>query len=286
MHLNKLGNKKGSIPQVGFGTYQLQGNNCKQAIFEALKLGYNHIDTASIYKNEQEINLIINDKQLNIQRENLFITSKISPAEQGTQNSLNAVEQILKRLNVSYLDLVLIHWPGVSKYKLDDPKIAQIRLESWKSLIDLKNKGVAKHIGVSNFNINHLQHLFENSDVKPEVNQFEIHPLCYDKQLIKFCEDNNIIIEAYSSLARQDEKVIKNQFIVNLSLKYKKTVPQILLRWAIQHNFVIIPKSKTPKYIQENLNIFDFEISQEDMQKLDDMNQNYHTCWDPSAVLY
>ncbi|KAL4433122.1 hypothetical protein ABPG74_010817 [Tetrahymena malaccensis] len=276
----------GSIPQIGYGTYELRQNDCITGVTEALKIGYTHIDTASVYRNEQDIAKVIHNPAYGIKREDLFITSKISPGEQGYEQAKKAVQDMLTRLNIKYLDCVLIHWPGVSKLPPNDPKNAQIRLETWKALIELRKAGIIKHIGVSNFNINHLQHLIEKSEFKPEMNQFEIHPLCFNKKTIEFCQKNGILVEAYSPLARQHEKVMKHPLINQIAQKYKKTVPQVILRWALQNNMVIIPKSKTPQRIQENIDILDFVLTPEELEKMNSLDENLHTCWDPISVTH
>jgi len=131
-----------------------------------------------------------------------------------------------------------------------------------------------------------LEHLLKHSKTVPVINQFEIHPFCVEAETIKFCRDNKIVVEAYSSLARNEDIITKNPIFLELSTKYNKTISQLALRWGIQHDFVVLPKSKTEKYIKENFNIFDFEISKEDMSKLDNLNQNHHTCWDPNSILH
>ncbi|KAL4447158.1 hypothetical protein ABPG74_014010 [Tetrahymena malaccensis] len=276
----------GSIPLIGFGTYLMRGQECKKAVEHAILSGYTQIDTAAMYGNEQDIAEVIHSKKLNLQREDLFITSKVNYNEQGYENAKKSVSQMLKRLKVNYLDCVLIHWPGVSHLDDDDPKNATVRTETWKALIELKKQGIIKHIGVSNFNINHLDHLIANSEYVPEMNQFEIHPLCHDLKLVKYCQDKGIIVQAYCPLARNHKKVITNKLILELANKYKKTVAQILLRWGFQNNYVIIPKSKTPKYIEENVQILDFQFTQEEMNKLNQLNCNLHVDWDPICIKY
>lgn len=146
----------GTIPQIGYGTYELRNDDCLTGVFEALKIGYRHIDTASVYRNETEIAKVLADSRTGVSRKDIFITSKIGPGEQGYAQAKTAVSAMLTRLQITYLDCVLIHWPGVSKFSPQDPKNAEVRLETWKALIELRREGIIKHIGVSNFNEVHL----------------------------------------------------------------------------------------------------------------------------------
>lgn len=272
------------IPQIGYGTYELRGDDCLSGVAEALRLGYRHIDTASVYRNEEQIASVLGSSS--IPRASLFITSKIGPGEQGREESKKAVSAMLHRLKTDYLDCVLIHWPGVSKLAPTDPKNADVRLETWRTLIELRNAGIIKHIGVSNFKVHHLTHLIQNTAVVPEMNQFELHPLCFDKELVNFCNDKKILIEAYSPLARQHEDLIRNPTLLSLAEKYSKTLPQVVLRWALHHGFVIIPKSKRSKYIADNINILDFKLEESDINAINALNRNLHTCWDPVNVKF
>ncbi|CAK90783.1 unnamed protein product (macronuclear) [Paramecium tetraurelia] len=271
-------NNGNKIPQVGYGTYQSKGNELVDGIKYALQAGYTHIDSASCYRNGKDIRVP--------KREDIFITSKIAPQEQGYENTINACKKILQDLDTTYLDLLLIHWPGSAGNKPNSPENATVRLQTYKALEQLFQEGKIKNIGVSNFLKHHLEHLLQHCKIKPVINQIEVHPLCWDQATVQFCQQQGILIEAYSPIARNDPKLIQNQKMIELSKKYNKTVAQVSLRWAVQKGFIILPKSKTPKYIKENIEIFDFQISQDDMNAIDNLNQNYHTCWDPSTVIY
>ncbi|CAD8048483.1 unnamed protein product [Paramecium sonneborni] len=271
-------NNGNKIPQIGYGTYQCKGKELKEGIKYAIQVGYTHIDSASYYKNGQDIRVP--------QREDFFITSKIAPQEQGYENTIQACKKILQDLDTKYLDLLLIHWPGALGCKPNSPDNATIRLQTYKALEQLFQEGLIKNIGVSNFLKHHLEHLLQYCRIKPAINQIEVHPLCWDQPTIQFCQQQNILIEAYSPIARNDPKLIQNKNMIELSKKYNKTVAQISLRWALQKGYIVLPKSKTPKYIKENIEIFDIQISEEDIKIIDNLNQNYHTCWDPSTITY
>ncbi len=143
-----------------------------------------------------------------------------------------------------------------------------------------------RDIGVSNFLKHHLEHLLANCKEKPVLNQIELHPLCYDRDLVEYHEKNQIIVEAYSPLARRDKELWENKLMLEVAAKYNKSVGQIALRWGIQHGFVVLPKSKTQKYIEENMNIFDFSLTEEEVKSIDGLNKAFHTCWDPRSVIY
>lgn len=275
-----------SIPQIGFGTYQLKGTDCINGVEIAIKCGYRHIDTASVYKNENEIKQALDKlyKEKIIAREDIFITSKIGPAQQGYEKAIKACDEILNNLGTTYLDLLIIHWPGASNSKPEDKLNAETRLETWRALEQLKSEGKVRDIGVSNFLKRHLVHLLENSKTVPVLNQFEIHPLCFDKETIEFCSKNKIVVEAYSPLARAHDSFFKNEQVLKIAEQKNRTVAQIALRWSIQHGFVTLPKSKTEKYIVENFSVFDFELEEEQMERLDKLNENFHTCWNPESV--
>jgi len=276
------------IPQIGYGTYQLRGPECQAGVKFALEAGYRHIDTASVYRNEEDIKAALDEvyKTKLVTRSDLFITSKIGPNEQGYKNTLNACEKILSGLNIDYLDLLIIHWPGVGGSKPEEQKNAEIRLETWQALEKLRQDGKVKDIGVSNFLKRHLEHLLANSTTVPVINQFEIHPFCYDFETIEFCKKNKIVVEAYSPLARRDDILFKNEVVHKIAESHAKTIAQVALRWSLQNGFVALPKSKTEKFIRENFDIFDFELTQEEMTLMGELNKDHHTCWNPSSIEY
>lgn len=239
------------------------------AIIHALDVGYRLIDTAAFYGNEEEIGKAI--KESKIPREEIFVTTKLWNSDQGYISAIKAFNESLDKLGLSYVDLYLIHWP-----------VEDLRLESWNALESLYEKDKCKAIGVSNYQIRHLQELLENATVIPAVNQVEFHPFLYQKGLLDFCQVNNIQLEAYSPLTKG--RKLNDPKLQEMAAKYSKTPAQILIRWCLQKKVVTIPKSSTLTHITENANVFDFAISQKDMDLLDSFNEDLRTSWNPSTI--
>ena len=252
------------IPCIGFGTWQTpDGETAVNAVKEAIKLGYKHIDTAAIYGNEKSIGKAI--KEIGINRDELFITSKVWNKERGYKTTLKAFEKTLNDLCIDYLDLYLIHWPAsVNQFKDWD----NINLETWRAMTELYKAGKIKSIGVSNFMPHHLKSLME-TEIKPMVNQIEFHVGFMQEETFKYCNDNNILIEAWSPLGTG--KMLDNDTLKEIANKYNKSIAQLCIRWCLQNNTLPLPKSVTPSRIKENADIFDFVISDEDMKKINSM---------------
>jgi len=255
------------IPVVGLGTWKSEpGNATYQAVLDSINAGYRHIDTARAYDNESDVGRAVKDT--NVAREELFITTKLWNKDQGYDTALEACEKSLARLGCDYIDLYLIHWPLKDK-----------RNDSWKAFIELKEKGLCRSIGVSNFTIDHLKELEHKFGVVPAANQVEFHPYHYQKDLLDYCDSKNIIVEAYSPLVHA--KRMDEERLVAISEELGKTPAQILIRWAIQRGMVVLPKSVNENRIIENFAVFDFDISDSVMKRLDDLDERYVTCWDP-----
>ena len=252
------------IPCIGFGTWQTpDGETAVNSVIEAIKSGYNHIDTAAIYGNEKSIGKAI--KESGINRNEIFITSKVWNKDRGYKTTLAAFEKTINDLQIDYLDLYLIHWPAsVNKFNDWD----NINLETWRAMTELYKAGKIKSIGVSNFMPHHLKSLME-TEVKPMVDQIEFHPGFMQEETFKYCNDNNILVEAWSPLGTG--KMLDNETLKTISSKYNKSVAQICIRWCLQNNTLPLPKSVTASRIKENTEIFDFVISDEDMKTINAM---------------
>ena len=254
------------MPIFGLGTWALKGENCIQAISWAIEMGYRLIDTAALYGNEKEIGKAIEES--NIPREQLFITSKVWNSDQGYENTLRAFEKSLKRLKMSYLDLYLIHWP-----------VTGLRNDTWKALQKLYENDRVRAIGVSNFTIQHIDELLNITSLTPMVNQVEFSPFLYQKNLLEYCNSKNIQLEAYCPLTRGSR--FNDPTLKAISLKYHKGVPQILIRWGLQHKIIEIPKSGNKQHIKENSDVFNFELNANDMNQLDALNEDSRIVDDP-----
>ena len=248
------------MPSIGFGTSLITGDECIETIKKAIEVGYRHIDTAHAYENEAEIGQAI--KQSNIDRKNLFITSKVWKDSMGYENTLKSCEETLKNLKLEYLDLFLIHWPKNN----DD----NLNIETWKALEKLYNDGNVRAIGVSNFLYNHLKVIMDNCNVIPAVNQIEFHPGLMRQETINFCKNQGIVIEAWAPLGKG--KMLNNDTLMQLAKKYNKSVAQICLKWCLQNDVIPLPKSQNIERMKQNLELFDFKISNEDMHKINNMD--------------
>lgn len=255
------------MPYLGLGVYKVEdGAEVEQAVKIAIANGYRSIDTAAIYRNERGVGKAI--AETGVKREELFITTKVWNDQQGYESTLKAFEKSRERLNLDYIDLYLIHWAVPGKYK-----------DTWKALEKLYADGHVRAIGVSNFQIHHLEDLMASCTVKPMVNQVELHPRLTQNELIAFCRKHDIRIEAWSPLMRG--KIFDNPTIVKLSEKYNKTPAQIILRWNLQHEIITIPKSVTEHRIIENADLYDFSLTSEDMAAIDALNRNERIGADP-----
>jgi len=255
------------IPVVGLGTWKSEpGETTYKAVLDSINAGYRHIDTARAYDNEADVGRAVQDADIN--RKELFITTKLWNRHQGYDEAIEACEKSLARLGCDYIDLYLIHWPLKDK-----------RNDSWRALIELQKKGLCRSIGVSNFTIDHLKELEEKFGVIPAANQVEFHPYHYQKDLLEYCNSKNTIIEAYSPLVHA--KRMDEEHLVAISKEMGKTPAQILIRWSMQRGMVVIPKSVNESRIIENFAVFDFEIPGSLMKRLDDLDERYVTCWDP-----
>ena len=247
------------IPTLGLGTFKMpEGKVVIQSVRKALELGYRHIDTAAYYKNENGVGEGI--RQSGISRNEIFLTSKVWTSDYGYDNTLKAYDTSLQRLGVDYLDLYFIHWYN-----------AKVK-DTWRAIEKLYSEKRVRAIGVSNFHIHHLETLFVGCEIKPMINQIEFHPRLLQTPLFEFCKQQQIQYEAYSPLMQG--KIFNIPLLAEMAERYKRTIAQIILRWNIQMGVVTIPKSTHPERILENMQIFDFEISREDMRAICSLDNN------------
>ena len=256
-------NNNYKMPNIGFGTFRTpSGEETEQSVLNAIKAGYRHIDCAAAYGNEKSVGEAI--RKSGVAREEIFVTSKLWNDDKGYENTLAAFNRTLEDLQLEYLDLYLIHWP-IAKASKENWKEANS--ESWRALEELYNQGKIKAIGVSNFLEHHLEPLFETAKIKPMVNQIEFHPGMLQKEIVEFCKKHNILVEAWAPFS--NGQVLNNPVLKEIADKYEKTVSQLTLRWIIQKGIVPLPKSVTPERIKSNLEVFDFEISAQDVERID-----------------
>jgi len=258
------------IPRLGLGTWQAQqGGMARQAVEWALEAGYRHIDTAAGYDNEEDVGDAIAASSL--AREEIFVVTKIINGDQGYDSTLRACEASLKRLKLDAIDLYLVHWP-----------VSGLRKDTWRAMVRLAEEGLCRSVGVSNYTMRHLEELLADSPVVPAVNQIELSPFLTRTALADYCQSRGIVVEAYSPLARS--RKLGDARLVAMAEKYGKSTAQVALRWGLQHDFVVIPKSTNKERIFENANLFDFALSAEDMALMDSFDEDYWTiasAWNP-----
>ena len=256
-------NDNTTLPAVGFGTYKLKGRSGADAIKSALSIGYRLIDTAYNYENEGTVGKAI--KESGLPRSAIHITSKLPGRYQQYNLALSAIEESMYRLGVDYIDSYLIHWPNPSK---------GLYVEAWKALIEAKKRGYVKTIGVSNFLPEHIEKLEKETGVLPAINQIEIYPYFNNLDTIKYCQKRGIVVEAWSPLGRdKKDELFKEPILITLSQKYNKSIAQIILRWHSQLGVIAIPKSSTSDRQKENFEIFDFELTEKEMESINSLSK-------------
>lgn len=258
------------LPVLGLGVWQAgSGPRLVRAITSALETGYRLVDTAKLYGNEADVGEAV--RRGPVPREEVFVTTKLWNDDHGREKARRAFNASLDRMGLDYVDLYLIHWPGAGQ-----------RTETWKALIEIAREGKCRSIGVSNFTVEHLEELAQASDVVPAVNQVELHPFLYQRALIDYCHRHGIQVQAYSPLARA--KYLEDPTVMAVARAHRRTAPQVMLRWSLQHGLSAIPKSTNPERIRENASIFDFELTGPQMAQLDALSTGSRVAWDPTSV--
>lgn len=276
------------MPLVGYGTYKVQGRDLiYEVIDEALKAGYRSIDTAEVYRNEEDIGYALSKllPKYNLQRSDVFITSKLAPSNNGNLKGIEeSVQWSLKALNTTYIDLYLIHWPGASRMPENSEQNPLLRSLTWVKLTELHKQGLLRAIGVSNYTVNHLEELRQNyGGISPAVNQVECHPHYRQEDLIKYCKEKGIHVQAYSSLGTSGNvKLLEDPIVARISSKLNVSPARLLLKWALQQGIGIIPKAVKKEHIKDNIQL-DFNIDENDMKILSSLPQAKYA-WDPSNV--
>lgn len=270
--LNIKLNNDVEMPQLGLGVYKVSDAEAQIAIPKALEVGYRAIDTASFYENEKVIGSIL--RASTISRGDLFITTKLWNSDQGYENTLQAFEKSIEELGLDFVDLYLIHWPCPD---------FDLYIESYRALEKLYQDGRVRAIGVSNFNIEHLERLLEECEIKPVINQVECHPYLQQKELKEFCEKHEIKVEAWAPLM-QGSSVLDDVVIKDIAENHQKTTAQIIIRWHLQTGTIVIPKSVTPARIEENFQVFDFELSATEMEEIAALDCNERRGKEPNDM--
>jgi diketogulonate reductase-like aldo/keto reductase len=259
-----------TIPQIGLGLWQVKDQaEFNTAVNAAIEAGYRHFDTAQAYDNEYFLGEVW--KKSGLKRDELFITTKIAVTNFGHRKALKSFEESLKNLQTDYVDLLLLHFP-----------VTLLRKGAWQALEEIRSTGGTKSIGVSNYTIRHLEEMKSYAKEMPAINQVELHVFLQQPELVKYCRDNNIVVEAYSPLAHA--KAMDNEVIAQIAKKHGKTYAQIMLSWLVEQDMVVIPKSVTLSRIRENIDIFDFKLDKEDLAELAKQDRDMRTCWSPVHV--
>ena len=255
------------MPRIGLGVYKMtEPDIAFKAMTSALDAGYRHIDTATVYGNEKQVGEAI--RASGLKREEVFVTTKVWNTDQGYDQTLKAFETSLKLLGMDYLDLYLTHWPVKEKF-----------VDTYKAIERLYEEKLIRATGVSNHHIHHLEAIASKANVQPMVNQIECHPRLTQFDLRTYCAEQNIAVTSWSPLARGG--LLDEPTLSRISSKYGKTPAQVIVRWHLQHDLIVIPKSVTPTRIAENIDVYDFELSFEDMKNIDALNMNARTGTDP-----
>ena len=263
------------MPMLGLGTFRVENDDtCKEAVKHAIESGYRSIDTAKIYGNEEQVGQGIKEglESTGLNREDIFVTSKLFFEDFGRENVAQAYETSIQKLGLDYLDLYLVHWPGTNE---------AVMIDTWKGMEDLYKDNRVKNIGVSNFNPDHFEALLAQVSIKPVINQVEFHPYFTQEKLRKYLEAQNIYMESWSPF--MNAQILNDETLNEIGKEVNKSAAQVIIKWNMQHNVVVIPKSVTSSRIEENIDVFDFELSAEQMKRIDDLNKDQRIGPDPDT---
>lgn len=277
-------NSGAQMPLLGLGTYKLVGaENVHQAVDAALAAGYRSFDSAAVYRNEADLGKALKEllPKYSLTRQDVFITSKLGPKDQGC-GAMEGALRSLSELDLGYIDLYLIHWPGTQGLDVSDHRNPGNRAKSWAALEELQAEGVLKAIGVSNYTVSHMTELLQHCSVPPALLQVEFHPRLLQPDLRELCAQSGVIFQAYTSLGRGE--LFTDPVVLEVAKNCSRSPAQVLLRWAVQQDVGVLPKSSSPDRIRSNAAIFDFSLSEEDMAKLSGLDCGQRFCWDPSHV--
>ena len=263
------------MPMLGLGTFRVENDDtCKEAVKHAIESGYRSIDTAKVYGNEEQVGQGIKEglESTGLNREDIFVTSKLFFEDFGRENVAQAYETSIQKLGLDYLDLYLVHWPGTNE---------AVMIDTWKGMEDLYKDNRVKNIGVSNFNPDHFEALLAQVSIKPVINQVEFHPYFTQEKLRKYLEAQNIYMESWSP--SMNAQILNDETLNEIGKEVNKTAAQVIIKWNMQHNVVVIPKSVTSSRIEENIDVFDFELSADQMKRIDDLNKDQRIGPDPDT---
>jgi len=261
------------MPQLGLGVWQANDKETYHAVAAAIRAGYRMIDTAMVYQNESAVGRAVNDS--GVARDELFITTKLWNSDQGTRNVRPAIESSLKRLGTEYVDLYLIHWPTPAR---------DLYVETWREFEKLKADGLTKSIGVSNFRVEDLERLKSETGIVPSVNQIELHPRFQQHELRDYCQKEGIAVESWSPIGGSKNDLLSDETLKVIGSRHGKSAAQVVIRWHLQHGFIVIPKSVREQRIYENFNVYDFELSPDDMSLIDKLDSGDRTGPNPATM--
>lgn len=263
------------MPMLGLGTFRVENDDtCKEAVKHAIESGYRSIDTAKVYGNEEQVGQGIKEglESTGLNRADIFVTSKLFFEDFGRENVAQAYETSIQKLGLDYLDLYLVHWPGTNE---------AVMIDTWKGMEDLYKDNKVKNIGVSNFNPDHFEALLAQVSIKPVINQVEFHPYFTQEKLRKYLEAQNIYMESWSPF--MNAQILNDETLNEIGKEVNKSAAQVIIKWNMQHNVVVIPKSVTSSRIEENIDVFDFELSADQMKRIDDLNKDQRIGPDPDT---